>query len=45
MAHILVLDDVEDAAVMIKRILERKGHRLRFLPTKKLPLPMSRRTR
>jgi DNA-binding response OmpR family regulator len=28
MAHILVLDDVEDAAVMIKRILERKGHQV-----------------
>jgi DNA-binding NtrC family response regulator len=26
MASILVLDDVKDAGVMIKRILERKGH-------------------
>ena len=26
MSHILVLDDVEDAGIMIKRILERKGH-------------------
>lgn len=26
MAHILVLDDVADAAVMIKRILTRQGH-------------------
>jgi DNA-binding NtrC family response regulator len=26
MSHILVLDDVEDAAAMIRRILERKGH-------------------
>ena len=26
MSHILVLDDVEDAGAMIKRILERKGH-------------------
>jgi|UniRef100_A0A7C5ALA1 two-component system response regulator RegA len=28
MADILVLDDVLDAAVMIKRILERQGHRV-----------------
>jgi len=28
MGDILVLDDVLDAAVMIKRILERKGHRV-----------------
>ncbi len=26
MAHILVLDDVLDAVMLIKRILERKGH-------------------
>lgn len=26
MSHIMVLDDVEDAGAMIKRILERKGH-------------------
>ncbi|BBD09830.1 response regulator [Desulfovibrio ferrophilus] len=26
MAHIIVLDDVMDAGVLIKRILERKGH-------------------
>ena len=26
MSHILVLDDVEDAGVMIQRILERRGH-------------------
>jgi DNA-binding NtrC family response regulator len=26
MSHILVLDDVEDAAAMIRRILKRKGH-------------------
>lgn len=26
MAHIIVLDDVLDAGVMIKRILERQGH-------------------
>ncbi|MFO7913391.1 MAG: response regulator [Desulfotignum sp.] len=26
MAKILVLDDVSDAAILIKRILERKGH-------------------
>ena len=26
MAHIIVLDDVVDAGVMIKRILERQGH-------------------
>jgi DNA-binding NtrC family response regulator len=26
MANIIVLDDVQDAAVMVKRILERKGH-------------------
>jgi DNA-binding NtrC family response regulator len=28
MAEILVLDDVADAGVLIKRILERKGHRV-----------------
>lgn len=28
MAEILVLDDVQDAGVLIKRILERKGHRV-----------------
>ncbi len=28
MSEILVLDDVLDAGVMIKRILERKGHRV-----------------
>ncbi len=28
MGDILVLDDVLDAAVMIKRVLERKGHRV-----------------
>jgi len=28
MAHILVLDDVVDAGNMIKRILERKGHKV-----------------
>ena len=28
MGDILVLDDVEDAGTMIKRILERKGHRV-----------------
>lgn len=28
MGHILVLDDVMDACVMIKRILERKGHQV-----------------
>ena len=28
MATILVLDDVSDAGVLIKRILERKGHRV-----------------
>lgn len=26
MAHILVLDDVVDAGILVKRILERKGH-------------------
>jgi DNA-binding NtrC family response regulator len=26
MAHIIALDDVQDAVVLIKRILERKGH-------------------
>ncbi|MFW6271723.1 MAG: response regulator [Desulfosalsimonas sp.] len=26
MSHIMVLDDVEDAGAMIKRILERRGH-------------------
>ena len=26
MSHIMVLDDVEDAGIMIKRILGRKGH-------------------
>ncbi len=26
MAHILVLDDVVDAGILLKRILERKGH-------------------
>lgn len=26
MAHILVLDDVEDAAILIRRILQKKGH-------------------
>ena len=26
MAHIIVLDDVTDAGVLVKRILERKGH-------------------
>ncbi|MBG0774822.1 MAG: response regulator [Desulfovibrionaceae bacterium] len=26
MAHIIVLDDVVDAGVLIKRIMERKGH-------------------
>lgn len=30
MANILVLDDVKDACVMIKRILERKGHNVAF---------------
>jgi DNA-binding NtrC family response regulator len=29
MADILVLDDVADAGVLIRRILERKGHRVR----------------
>ncbi|HFB83510.1 response regulator [Thermosulfuriphilus ammonigenes] len=28
MAKILVLDDVEDAVVMLKKILERKGHQI-----------------
>jgi DNA-binding NtrC family response regulator len=28
MAHIAVLDDVLDAAVMIKRILEKRGHKV-----------------
>lgn len=28
MAEILVLDDVLDAAIMIKRLLERQGHRV-----------------
>jgi DNA-binding NtrC family response regulator len=28
MGNILVLDDVQDAAVMIKRLLERKGHQV-----------------
>ena len=28
MAHIVVLDDVLDAGVLIKRILERKGHKV-----------------
>jgi DNA-binding NtrC family response regulator len=31
MGQILVLDDVLDAAVMIKRILERKGHQVAVL--------------
>lgn len=26
MAHIIVLDDVSDAGLLVKRILERKGH-------------------
>ncbi|WP_320044536.1 response regulator [uncultured Desulfobacter sp.] len=28
MAEILVLDDVQDAGILIKRILERKGHKV-----------------
>lgn len=28
MGHILVLDDVADAGIMIKRILERQGHQV-----------------
>jgi len=28
MAHILVLDDVVDAGILLKRILERKGHKV-----------------
>lgn len=28
MAEIIVLDDVSDAAILVKRILERKGHRV-----------------
>ena len=28
MANVIVLDDVQDAAVLIKRILERKGHKV-----------------
>ena len=28
MAHIVILDDVEDVGIMVKRILERKGHRV-----------------
>lgn len=28
MAHILVLDDVVDAGILLKRILERKGHQV-----------------
>jgi DNA-binding NtrC family response regulator len=31
MAHILALDDVSDAAQLIRRILERKGHNVKAL--------------
>lgn len=31
MAHILALDDVSDAAVLVRRILERQGHTVKAL--------------
>ncbi|MBZ4685192.1 MAG: putative two component response regulator [Desulfomicrobiaceae bacterium] len=31
MAHILALDDVSDAAVLIRRILERRGHTVKAM--------------
>ncbi len=31
MAHILALDDVSDAAILIRRILERKGHTVKAM--------------
>lgn len=38
MAEILVLDDVEDAAVLIKKILEKKGHQVMVFTDEDLAL-------
>lgn len=43
MSHIMVLDDVHDAAVLVKRILERKGHSVAALTEEEEALEHARR--
>jgi len=42
MSSIMVLDDVEDAGTMIKRILERKGHRVEVFTEESQALEFAR---
>ncbi|WP_320171645.1 response regulator [Maridesulfovibrio sp.] len=43
MAHILVLDDVVDAGILLKRILERKGHQVSVFSEEEEAIAFARR--
>ncbi len=45
MANIMVLDDVSDAGVLIKRILERKGHSVKPLTEEEDALAYARKNK